>query len=95
MAAQYHRGDLGEGMILVFRHPESPYPSAEVSLLGLDPQATYELECQSTGQARHVQGADLMAGLRLELPEKHKSDLIVYRKSPQSGADSNGFRKRQ
>ncbi|OHB79000.1 MAG: hypothetical protein A2V98_00240 [Planctomycetes bacterium RBG_16_64_12] len=80
MASQYHRADLDEGMLLVFRHAESPYPAADVSLHGLDPQATYEFEYQSTGQVTRAKGADLMAALRLELPEKHTSDLIAYRK---------------
>lgn len=82
MASQYHRSDLDEGMILVFRHPASPYPAAAVSLHGLNPQATYELKYDGTGRIQRIKGADLMTELRLELPEKHKSDLIVYRKSP-------------
>ncbi|KKK56335.1 hypothetical protein LCGC14_3065570, partial [marine sediment metagenome] len=29
-----------------------------------------------------IKGADLMGELSLELPKKHRSDLIVYRKVP-------------
>ncbi len=82
MASQYHRRDLDEGMILVFRRPESPDPTAVVSLHGLDPQATYELKYDGTGRIRRIKGADLMTELRLELPEKHRSDLITYRIRP-------------
>ena len=38
IAYQFHRLDLDEGMVLVFRRPESPYTSAEFALHGLDPQ---------------------------------------------------------
>jgi alpha-galactosidase len=81
MASQYHRADLDEGMILVFRHPDSPYPTAEVSLHRLDGQATYELTYDSTGGTERARGADLMAGLRIDLPTKRSSDLIVYRRA--------------
>ncbi|MHC4400293.1 MAG: NPCBM/NEW2 domain-containing protein [Planctomycetota bacterium] len=80
MASQYHRADLEEGLVLAFRHLESPYPIADVSLYGLDPEATYELEYDDSGTTRRATGADLMETLRLELPRKHSSELIVYRR---------------
>jgi alpha-galactosidase len=82
IGSQYHRPDLDEGMLLVFRHAESPDATAEVSLRGLDPQATYELHYDSTGKTEKRTGATLMARLTLTLPEKHSSDLITYRKVP-------------
>ncbi len=84
MAAQYHRADLGEGMIIVFRHADSPYPTADVSLHGLRPDVVYTVAYESTGETREVKGAELMANLRLEIPERHKSDLITYKMKPQS-----------
>jgi len=80
IASQYHRPDLDEGMILAFRRPESPYHTAEVSLRGLDPEATYELAYDSTGKRARLRGIDLTGRFRLTLPEKHSSDLITYRK---------------
>ena len=80
LAMQFHRPDLDEGMILAFRRAESPYPTAEVSLRGLDPKAAYELRSDATGKALRAKGAELMAKFPLTLPERHTSDLIVYRK---------------
>lgn len=82
MASQYHRADLDEGMILVFRRPESPYSTAEVALHGLKADATYVVEYESTGESRLLEGAELMAGLQIEIPQRHKSDLITYRIKP-------------
>ncbi|MBC8873764.1 MAG: NPCBM/NEW2 domain-containing protein [Planctomycetes bacterium] len=82
MATQYHRADLDEGMILVFRHSESPYPAADVSLHGLKGDATYLLHYESTGETRQIKGAELMENLRLEIPEKQSSDLITYETKP-------------
>jgi alpha-galactosidase len=79
MAAQYHRADLGEGMILVFRHPESPYPTVEVSLRGLEPATTYELTYDSSGATGRHKGAKLMAGFAVTLAGKQRSELIAYR----------------
>jgi len=80
IASQYHRPDLDEGMILVFRRAESPYRTAEVSLRGLDPDATYELASDTTGTKTRVKGAELIGQWHLTVPEKHQSDLIVYRR---------------
>ena len=83
IASQYHRPDLDEGMILVFRRADSPYRTAEVSLHGLDAEATYELYFDSTGKTEKRTGAVLTGQFTLTLPEKHSSDLITYRKVPQ------------
>lgn len=78
MAVQYHRSDLGEGMLLVFRRAESPYVSTQVTLHGLEPDATYELSYDSTGKRVRASGKALMAELTLTLPKKRSSDLIRY-----------------
>ncbi|MFQ6040489.1 MAG: alpha-galactosidase, partial [Candidatus Poribacteria bacterium] len=80
MASQYHRPDLDEGMILIFRRPDSPYRTAEVSLGGLDAEATYELSCDSSGEKTRAHGADLMKKFPVTLKTEHQSELIVYRK---------------
>jgi alpha-galactosidase len=80
MACQYHRPELGEGMLLVFRHAESPYSALEVSLHGLEPEATYELTYDITGQKIRLPGAELMKAYTLILPDRPDSELIVYRK---------------
>lgn len=80
VASQYHRPDLGEGLILALRRPESPYSTVQLQLHGLDPNTTYELASDRTGEKTTGTGAELMAGLDITLPEKRSSDLIVYRK---------------
>ena len=80
MASQYHRPDLDEGMILIFRRPDSSYQTTEVSLHGLEAEATYELSYESTGAKKRMQGADLMGRFQVTILGKHQSDLIIYRK---------------
>ena len=80
MASQYHRPDLDKGVVLMFRHADSPYRTVDVTLHGLEPGATYELSYDSTGARTRARGGDLMRGFRLTLPDRHRSDLIVYRK---------------
>ena len=47
--SQFHRADLDEGMLLVFRRAECPYPTAEVALRGLNPEARYEVVSDLSG----------------------------------------------
>jgi len=81
MAVQYHRPDLGEGMVLAFRRPESPYNSAQVALHGLEPGATYELSYDTAGTKARASGRGLMTDFVLTLPKKRSSELIHYRRS--------------
>jgi alpha-galactosidase len=80
MAVQYHRPDLGEGMVLAFRRAESPYNSVQVSLHGLEPNAAYELSFDNTGKKVRANGKDLMTEWVLTLPKKRSSELIHYRR---------------
>ena len=41
MAWQLHRADLDEGIVLAFRHKDSPYPTLQVELRGLKPSQKY------------------------------------------------------
>ena len=80
VATQYHRADLDEGLVLVFRRPDSPYRTVQVSLRGIDPQATYEVSSDRTESTQTIQGAMLADSFVIDLPQKRSSDLIVYRK---------------
>ncbi|MHB0998355.1 MAG: NPCBM/NEW2 domain-containing protein [Armatimonadota bacterium] len=80
MASQYHRPDLNEGLIIALRHAECPYSTVQVSLHGLDKDATYELRFDSMGKKTKVKGFALMNQYELRIPDKRKSDLITYRK---------------
>ena len=79
MAVQYHRPDLDEGMVLVFRHRDSPYQTADLPLHGLDPKATYELYSYGTSKKVETRGAELMKQWLVTIPQQGASDLITYR----------------
>ncbi len=81
LASQYHRPDLDEGMILVFRRSDSPYRALDATLHGLVPQAVYEIASDRTGIKQRCTGAELMECYTIMLDERHSSDLIVYRKA--------------
>ncbi len=80
MASQYHRPDLDEGMLLVFRHGESPYSHIEIALHALNSQAQYNVVSDRIGSLGEISGQDLMRKLEINLPEKPQSDLIIYRR---------------
>ena len=77
-AVQYNRSDLGEGMVLAFRRPQSQYISVQVALHSLDPKATYKLTYDSTGKTARVKGSDLMKSFIITIPKERGSDLIHY-----------------
>ncbi|MHB0956932.1 MAG: alpha-galactosidase [Pirellulaceae bacterium] len=77
---QFHRADLEEGLLLVFRRGESPYGSADLVVRGLTTDATYEVLSDTLGALGTFSGTQLSQGLTLTLPEKQKSDLLVYRR---------------
>jgi len=79
MASQYHRHDLQEGMVLAFRHTESPYKTVELSLQGLEPESEYEVGYSSSGENAIIGGSELM-NLAVTIAEKRRSELIIYRK---------------
>ena len=81
IASQYHSPDLNEGMVLAFRRPKSPYPAVDTVLYGLDANASYKLRAESTGKAWSEKGESLMKSFRIAIPEKHRSELITYRKA--------------
>jgi alpha-galactosidase len=80
IASQYHRADLGAGMILAFRREQSPFRTAELKLRGLESTAAYELTYDIAGRKLRATGADLMNRFELTLPERHRSELISYRR---------------
>jgi alpha-galactosidase len=82
MASQYHRPELGEGMVLVFRRPKCRGRSVELSLRGLESEAAYALEYHATGRSARAKGAQLASRLEVTLPPARQSELIVYRKVP-------------
>ena len=80
-ASQYHRPDLDEGLILVFRGAESPYSTVELKLHGLKSESDYELRFSDQPDPQKFSGRQLMAGLKLNLLRPESSNLIHYRKT--------------
>jgi alpha-galactosidase len=81
MASQYHRPDLNEGLVLLFRRPESAYRTVELTLHGLDARASYELRYHVADEKLSARGADLMDRWPVTLPQKGTSELITYRRA--------------
>lgn len=80
-AWQFDRPDLGEGMVLALRRPNSPFTSLDAPLRGLDPSATYEITSKDTDDTIRLSGSELAEdGLPIEIDEKPGSALFVYRK---------------
>ena len=80
-AWQYDRPDLGEGMILALRRPESPFCAMTPALQGLDVNAVYELRDLDTGATTRRTGKDLVStGIELRIDQRPGSRLLVYRK---------------
>ena len=78
--SQYHRADLDEGMLLVFRRANSPYRVVDAALRGLDPNSRYEVVSDAAGVLGTFAGDELSRGFQITLPNKHSSDLIIYRR---------------
>ncbi len=53
----------------------------EAALRGLDPRATYKLRSDATGADARAKGAELMGRFQLTIPERHRSDLLTYRRA--------------
>jgi alpha-galactosidase len=80
-AWQYDRPDLGEGMVLALRRPESPFSLMMPRLRGLKPDSQYELRDLDSGGVIQRAGRDLCeTGLQLEISQRPGSRLITYKK---------------
>ena len=68
MGWQFHREDLGRGMIQLFRRANSSLPSTTVPLYGLQPSTNYTLTAWERGAMGVMSGSELRAGLEVALP---------------------------
>ncbi len=53
----------------------------KAALRSLDPKATYKLRSDATGADARAKGAELMGRFQLTIPERHRSDLLTYRRA--------------
>jgi alpha-galactosidase len=84
LAWQFHRTDLGAGLIQAFRRPESAYEVARLKLSGLEPAATYSVvdlddpgECEMTGRKL------MDEGLAIAIKDQPGAALITYSRKAQ------------
>jgi len=80
LGSQYHRADLDEGMVLVFRRGKSQYKTIQVNLRGLSPEGVYEVSMDLQGTKQKVKGSELMNRFAITLDEPTKSEMIVYKR---------------
>lgn len=78
-AMQFNRPEEGDGMVLLFRRPESGYVTAELTLRGLEANATYEVVWEDEGRTELRTGAEL-ARLRATVEERPAAVLMTYRR---------------
>jgi alpha-galactosidase len=80
---QCNRPESGDGIVLGFRRPDSPYTGYECALRGMDPAARYEVTLSHTYTPEptvEMTGAEL-AKLNLSITERPGSVLVEYRKA--------------
>ena len=78
MAWQFHRADLGESVVQVFRRPDAASDTLTVKLHGLHPQIRYEVEDFDGGKQIRT-GEEIMRGHTIILSEKPAAALFVIR----------------
>jgi len=79
IAWQFHRPDLGEGLVQTFRRPACPTPSAQFRFRGLVPQASYRVATLGTPGTTDVSGAELLShGLAVALPQVPQAVILTY-----------------
>ena len=78
IAWQFHRADLGEGIVQVFRRPDAASDTLTVKLHGLVPHQRYEIENLDGGKEVRT-GAELMRGYDITLSEKPASAVLVLK----------------
>jgi alpha-galactosidase len=84
MAWQFDRPESGEGVVQVFRRPESIYETARFKLSGLAANARYRItDLDRPAAPRVVSGAELLQhGLSMTLPEQPDAAVLTYHRLP-------------
>jgi len=82
-AYQYDRPDMGAGCAVFLRRHESPFPTMEARLHGIDPAATYDVSISPTfdeAPRRRMSGADL-ARMAVTILDRPGSVLVEYHRA--------------
>ena len=80
LGSQYHRSDLNEGIVLLFRREKCAMQTIRIKLNELDREAAYCLESYTTGRTIQINGSTLSDGFDITIDNLPGSELIVYRK---------------
>jgi len=75
IAWQFHRADLGEGVVQAFRRPDATNETLTVKLRGLDPQQRYEIENLDGGREVRT-GSDLTKGHDIRLQARPAAAVL-------------------
>ena len=78
IAWQFHRPDLGEGIVQAFRRPDATSDTLTIKLRGLLPHQRYEIENLDGGKEVRT-GAELMRGHAITLREKPAAAVLVLK----------------
>jgi alpha-galactosidase len=79
---QWNRPDMGEGMVQMFRRPESADEAMRVKLRGLERDAAYTLTNLDTAGTTEMTGRQLMNdGLTITIKERPGSAMITYKRA--------------
>ena len=79
MAYQLDRPDLGKGLVVALRRPQSPYESGRFPLRGLEDQATYKVTNLDTRAQTTRTGKELLGdGLVTQVESKPGTALLLY-----------------
>ncbi|MGO8734056.1 MAG: alpha-galactosidase [Terriglobia bacterium] len=79
VAWQFDRPEQSDGLVQVFRRPDSPFEVARFKLHGLDPSAQYEVANLDIPGTKQMTGQELMdKGLLVEIGDRPGSAVLRY-----------------
>jgi alpha-galactosidase len=81
LAWQFHRNDLGEGLVQAFRRPKAAQDAVTLKLSGLSPAARYTvLDLDASQQPREMTGRELIEqGIQVKAATRPAALLLTYR----------------
>ncbi len=81
IAWQFHRPELGEGMVQAFRRADCPEATVRLKLRGLEPNTRYEFKNVNVPDVTIMRGAELMAdGLPVAVHHRPDAAVFTYRR---------------
>jgi alpha-galactosidase len=80
IAWQFHRPDLGAGMVQVFRRADSPFETGRFRLHGLEPEAVYQItDLDRPDEHTTMTGRELMeTGAAITMREQPQAVIMTY-----------------